>query len=152
MLKISRIRPSEYNKSCSILHNESKKMIFQFSEFSTIFYTFYKFLQICNTIEDSTCTDSGGSGGAPGRGTAGSRAHAHLGPGRSRSWGGESAGVGNRRRPAAVAAAARAPARLRLGVDNKRPWEVLWVLGNRFERSAGGESERRCKCTGGGNG
>jgi hypothetical protein len=60
--------------------------------------------------------------------------------------------VGNRWRPAVVAAAARAAARLRLGVDNKRPWEVLWVLGNRLERSAGGESERRCKFTVGGNG
>jgi hypothetical protein len=75
---------------------------------------------------------------------------AHLGPGCSRSWGGEHAGVGNGRRPTAVAAAARAPARLRLGVDNKRPWEVLWILGNRLERSAGGESERRRKFTGGG--
>jgi hypothetical protein len=28
------------------------KLVLQFSEFSTIFYTFYKFLQICNTIED----------------------------------------------------------------------------------------------------
>jgi hypothetical protein len=58
--------------------------------------------------------------------------------------------VGNRRRPAVVAASVRAPARLRLGVDNKRPWEVLWVLRNRLERLAGGESERCCKCTGGG--
>jgi hypothetical protein len=78
---------------------------------------------------------------------------ARLGPGRSWSLGGEHAGVVNRRRPAPVAAAARAPVRLRLGVDNKRPWEVLWVLGNRLEWSAGGESERRCKFTsGGGNG
>jgi hypothetical protein len=74
---------------------------------------------------------------------------AHLGPERSRSWGGGHAGVWNQWRPAAVAAAARAPARLRLGVDNKRPWEVLWDLGNRLERSAG---ERHCKFTGGGNG
>jgi hypothetical protein len=29
------------------------KLVLQFSEFSTIFYTFYKFLQICNTIEDA---------------------------------------------------------------------------------------------------
>jgi hypothetical protein len=29
-----------------------RKLVLQFSEFSTIFYTFYKFLQICNTIED----------------------------------------------------------------------------------------------------
>jgi hypothetical protein len=63
--------------------------------------------------------NSGSSGGSPGRGTTEGRAHAHLGPGCSCSWGGKLAGVGNRRRPAAVTAAARAPARLRLGVDNK---------------------------------
>jgi hypothetical protein len=58
--------------------------------------------------------------------------------------------VGDRRQPAAVAAAVRASAGLRLGVGNKRPWEVLWVLGDRLERSVGGESERRRKFTGGG--
>jgi hypothetical protein len=42
----------------------------------------------------------------------------------SRSWGGEHAGVGNRRRSTVVAAAARAPARMRLGVDNKRARSV----------------------------
>jgi hypothetical protein len=51
MLKISRIRPCENNKSCSILHNKSNKIGFEISEFSTIFYIFYKFLQIGNTIE-----------------------------------------------------------------------------------------------------
>jgi hypothetical protein len=35
-----------------------KKLVLQFSEFSTIFYTFYKFLQICNTIEDVLCTEA----------------------------------------------------------------------------------------------
>jgi hypothetical protein len=35
-------------------------------------------------------------------------------------------------------------------MDNKRPWEVLRVLGDRVERSAGDECERRCKFTGGG--
>jgi hypothetical protein len=75
---------------------------------------------------------------------------AHLEPGCSRSWGDEHADVGNRRRPATVAAAARAPARLRLGVNNKGPWEVLWVLENRLERSIGGESERQRKFIGGG--
>jgi hypothetical protein len=28
------------------------KLVLHFAEFSTIFYTFYKFLKICNTIED----------------------------------------------------------------------------------------------------
>jgi hypothetical protein len=60
--------------------------------------------------------------------------------------------VGVRRRPAAVAVVARSWRRRRLGLDNKRPWE-LWVLGDRFERPDGGESERCCKFTGsGGNG
>jgi hypothetical protein len=67
------------------------KFISHFSEFPTIFYTFYKFLQIGYTIEDVTLRlgpwkdlgprnwvprptgrrarrKSGGSGGAPGRG------------------------------------------------------------------------------------
>jgi hypothetical protein len=61
--------------------------------------------------------------------------------------------VGDRRRPAAVAVAARAPTRLWFGVGNKRPWEVLWVLGKLVEWLASGESERRRKFTdGGGNG
>jgi hypothetical protein len=63
--------------------------------------------------------NSGSSGGSPGGGTTEGRAHAHLGPGCSWSWGGKLAGVGNQRRPAAVTAATWAPARLRLGVDNK---------------------------------
>jgi hypothetical protein len=53
MLKISRIRLCEYNKSCSIFHHESNKVEFAFfSEFSTIFYAFYKFQQMGYTIED----------------------------------------------------------------------------------------------------
>jgi hypothetical protein len=32
------------------------KLVLHFSELSTIFYTFYKFLQNCNTIEDELCT------------------------------------------------------------------------------------------------
>jgi hypothetical protein len=40
MLKISRIRPWEYNKSCSIFHNESNKISFAF------FWIFYDFLCI----------------------------------------------------------------------------------------------------------
>jgi hypothetical protein len=72
-----------------------------------------------------------------------------------RVWAEPELGRGARRRggSAAVAATARPWRRRRLGLDNKRPWEVLWVLGDRLERSAGGESERRCKFTGsGGNG
>jgi hypothetical protein len=40
MLRISRIRLGEYNKSCSIFHNESKKIEFAF------FWIFYNFLRI----------------------------------------------------------------------------------------------------------
>jgi hypothetical protein len=43
MLKISRIRPSEYNKSCSILHNESNKIGFAIY---LIFYDFPHILQV----------------------------------------------------------------------------------------------------------
>jgi hypothetical protein len=40
MLKISRIRPCEYNRNCSTLHHESKKIEFAF------FWSFYDFLRI----------------------------------------------------------------------------------------------------------
>jgi hypothetical protein len=123
----------------------STKLVLKIFDFSTIFYTFYKFLQICNTIEDvllrrgpynfsksHACTprlhqtprkdlgacnwvlgrgrrrarrNSDSSGGSPGRGMTVGCVHAHLGPGRSRSWGGKLASVGNRRRLAVVAAA-----------------------------------------------
>jgi hypothetical protein len=43
MLKISRIRPYENNKSCSILHLESKKIKF---EFFLISYDFIRILQV----------------------------------------------------------------------------------------------------------
>jgi hypothetical protein len=43
MLKISRIRPCEYNKSCIILCNESNKIEFAFFQ---IFYEFLRILQV----------------------------------------------------------------------------------------------------------
>jgi hypothetical protein len=75
-----------------------------------IFYAFYKILQKGYTIEDVSLRlgpskdsgprnwvprptgrrarrKSGGSGGAPGRGTTWGRVHAHLGPIGSRGWG-----------------------------------------------------------------
>jgi hypothetical protein len=58
------------------------------------------------------------------------RAEAHLGPTGGRGWGKGVAGAGVRRRLTAVAAAARSPARRRLGVDYKRPWEAPRVLGS----------------------
>jgi hypothetical protein len=55
MLKLSRIRPCQNDKSCSTLHLKSKKKLnLHFSEFSTILYAFYKFLQKEYTIEVST--------------------------------------------------------------------------------------------------
>jgi hypothetical protein len=42
MLKISRIRPYEYNKSCVFFTTNPTKLSLHFSEFSTIFYAFYK--------------------------------------------------------------------------------------------------------------
>jgi hypothetical protein len=106
------------------------KLVLHFSEFSTIFYAFYKFQQNGSTIKDVSLRlgpwkdlgprnwvprptgwrarrKSGGSGGAPGRGTARGRVHAHLGSIGSRGWGGEVAGEGARRWPAAAAAASR---------------------------------------------
>jgi hypothetical protein len=98
------------------------KMVWHFSEFFTIFYAFYKFQQNGYTIEDITLRlgpwkdsgprnwvprptgrrarqKSGGSGGAPGRGTARGRVYAHLGSIGSRGWGREVTDVGARRRP-----------------------------------------------------
>jgi hypothetical protein len=60
--------------------------------------------------------------------------------------------VGVRRRPVAAAAAARSSGEERRTDDNARPWVVLWVLGEGVRRSAGDESERCYKLTGGGNG
>jgi hypothetical protein len=110
------------------------KLSLNFSEFSTTFYAFYKFLQIGYTIEDVTlrlgpwknlgpCNwvprptgrrarrKSGGSSGAPGRETGRGGPHAQLGSIGGHGWGRDVAGAGARRWPAAVAAAARAPAR-----------------------------------------
>jgi hypothetical protein len=102
------------------------KSSWHFSEFSKIFYTFYKFQQIGYTIEDALLRldpwkelgpsnwvprpspESSGSGGSPGRVRGGARPHAHLGSDRGRSWGGGVTGVGARRWPALAAAAARA--------------------------------------------
>jgi hypothetical protein len=108
------------------------KSVLHFYEFSTIFYAFYKFLQKGYTIEDVSLRlgpwkDSGprnwvprptgrrarrksaGSGGAPGRGTARGRVHAHLGPIGCRGW-----------HTAGTAAAAAIPVRPAHGVDHTR--------------------------------
>jgi hypothetical protein len=95
------------------------KLSLHFSEFSTIFYAFYIFLQMEYTIEDVTLRrgprkDLGPrnwvprptgrwacrkSGGAPGQVKVRGRVHAHLGSIGSRGWGGEVAGAGAQRRP-----------------------------------------------------
>jgi hypothetical protein len=139
------------------------KLVLYFSEFSTIFYAFYKFQQNGYTIEDVTLRrgprkdlgprnwvprpterrahrKSGGSGGTPGRGTVRGRVRAHLGSIGSRGWGGEVAGACARRWPAAAATAARGSGEEGAWLGNARPWEVQWVLGKRVGRLAGGES------------
>jgi hypothetical protein len=74
--------------------------------------------------------ESGGFGGAPGRGRGRDRPHAHLGLVGGRGLGGEVAGVGARRWPAVAAAAGQVPARgVRTG-GNVRLAEVLQVLGD----------------------
>jgi hypothetical protein len=87
------------------------KLSLHFSDFSTIFYAFYKFQQMEYTIEDVTLRrgpqNSGGSGGALGRVKVRSQAQAHLGSVGGLGSGRGVAGVGARRWPAAAAAAAR---------------------------------------------
>jgi hypothetical protein len=51
MLKLSRIRPCEYKKSCSTLHHKSTKIKFAFFWIFYDFYAFYKFQQNEYTIE-----------------------------------------------------------------------------------------------------
>jgi hypothetical protein len=43
-----------FYKSCNVFHQESNKIGFHFSNFSTIWYKFYKNQQICFTIGDSS--------------------------------------------------------------------------------------------------
>jgi hypothetical protein len=99
-------------------HYEFKKNVLHFSEFSTIFYTFYKFLQSCNTIEDGIlhrdpCKETElcnwvprpweaaapaefrRASRAPGGGGGGARTHAHLGRGGERGLSREGSGEGN---------------------------------------------------------
>jgi hypothetical protein len=142
-------------------------------EISTNFYAYYKFLQKEYTIDDASlllgpwknsrpCNwvpRSTGrrarrkSGGAPGRGTARGQVQAHLGWVGGLGSGGGVAGVGVQRWPTTVATAARGSDEEKRTDENMRLWEVLRVLGKRVGRSAGGESEWRCKLTGGsGNG
>jgi hypothetical protein len=106
------------------------KLVWHFSENSTIFYAFYKFKQKGYTIEDitlrlgpwkdsSSCNwvprptggrarwKSSGSGSAPGRGTAQGQVQAHLGWVEGLGSGGGVVGVGVRWWPATAAAAAR---------------------------------------------
>jgi hypothetical protein len=42
MLKLSGTSSGKNNKSCRIIHHESKKIGFHFSDFSMIFYAIYK--------------------------------------------------------------------------------------------------------------
>jgi hypothetical protein len=149
------------------------KLVWHFSEISTIFYAFYKFLQKGCTVEDVSlrlgpwrdsrpCNwvprpmgrrarrKSGGSGGAPGRGTARGQVHAHLGWVDGLGSGEGVVGMGVRRGSTTVVAAARGSVEEKRTDYNMRLWEVLRVLGERVGRSAGGESDWSCKLTGGG--
>jgi hypothetical protein len=138
-------------------------LVWHFSEISTIFYSFYKFLQKEYTIEDASLllgpwkeigtrnwvprpweaaapTKFRRDGCTPGRGSDGARPHAHLGPEGGRSWGGGAAGVGARRWPAVATAAARGSDEDGTWLDNARPWEVHRGLGERVGRLADSES------------
>jgi hypothetical protein len=120
------------------------KLVLHFSEFFTIFYTFYKFQQNGYTIEDVTLRrgprkdfgprnwvprptgrrarrKSGGSSGALARGKGRGGPQAHLGRVGARRLGGEGTDGGVRRWPAATAAAARAAAKFGAGKFNVRP-------------------------------
>jgi hypothetical protein len=141
MLKYPKSDLVRITKVVGFLSMNPTKLVLQFSEFPTIFYTFYKILQSSNTIEDGIyhrdpCKESGKcnwvprpweaaapaefrrAGGAPGRASDGTRLGSHLGSTGGRSWDGGAAGVGDRRRPAAVAAAARVSGEEGAGLDN----------------------------------
>jgi hypothetical protein len=53
MQKLSGNSSGKNNKSCRFFHQQSTKLGLHYSEFSTVFYAFYKNQQIGNTIEDS---------------------------------------------------------------------------------------------------
>jgi hypothetical protein len=139
------------------------KLVLHFSEFPTIFYAFYKSLQKKYTIEDASLllgpwkeigthnwvprpweaaapAKFRRAGCAPGRGSGGARPHAYLVLEGGQSWGGGAAGVGARRWPAVAAVAARGSSEDGAGLDNARPWEVHWGLGERVGWLAGSES------------
>jgi hypothetical protein len=80
------------------------------------------------------------------------RTPAHLGRGGERGWRGDGSGEGARRRPVVAPAAARAPARLRLGLNNKRTGGVKCYLGKVLGGSGCKGNDRRRGCSGGGNG
>jgi hypothetical protein len=132
------------------------ELVLHFSEFSTIFYTFYNFLQKCNTIEDELlrrgpCTESGPrnwvprpweaaalaefrrAGRTPGRGGGGARSPAHLVRGGERGSSGDSSGGGARRRPAVAPAAGCGSGRERAMSSNGWRHKLLWLLGSGLE-------------------
>jgi hypothetical protein len=69
------------------------------------------------------------AGGAPGWASGRARREAHLGARGGRCWGGGMASEVGQLRGSA-------------GLDNKRPWEVHWGLGDLGKWPAGGERER----------
>jgi hypothetical protein len=153
-----------------------KKLVLQFFEFYTIFYTFYKFLQNCNTIEDELlrrdpCKDSGPrnwvprpweaaapaeirlAGRAPGRGGGGARSQAHLGRGEDRGSSGDSSGGGARRRSAVAPAASCGSGGGCAMSSNGWRRKLLGLLGSRLGRlgalEKGGEASSPATGNGG---
>jgi hypothetical protein len=132
MLKISRIRLCEYNKSCSTLHNESNKIEFAlfliFNDFlcnlqvSAICKYYWRYSFALRPLERNRGSQCGpwpsgrrGSGqcrrtgGAPVRGRSGERRGAHWGSICGRRQGGKAPGGGSWRWPAVPATGASAP-------------------------------------------
>jgi hypothetical protein len=136
------------------------KLSLHFSEFSTIFYVFYMFQKIGNTIEVPTLrTDpwkdsapynvalghgrrrgrpnSGDSGEGIGREIVGRGARAHLGLICAGVGCREAGGERGRRRGPVAAAAASIPARRSEVPSNARCFELLWGLCEVLGRSSG---------------
>jgi hypothetical protein len=160
MPKISRIRPCEYNKSCSTCHQKSNKIKFAFV---WIFCDFLRILQVSaiwkhywryilrwgpwKELGPSNVAlghgrqrgrpNSGDSDEGIGREIVGGGARAHLGL----IWAGfgvrEAGGGRGQRRGPEAAAAASIPARRREVPSNARCFELLWGLGEVLGRSSG---------------